>query len=492
MSVKIYQGNCLEVLRTLPKESIHCVVTSPPYWGLRSYGTNPRIWDGDPNCNHEWVGFKRKGMSGGPSEKQESNVGSWHKNHEQGFCEKCGAWRGEFGLEPTPELYVNHLVQIFSEIRRVLRKDGTAWLNLGDSYAGGGRNSGNSWEHTTDKQRSNKGSFTEPSSIPCGLKAKDLVGIPWRSAFALQADGWWLRSEIIWAKGVSGQKQTMDQITEAIDQCDLSDEQKNSVIENINLYVGNPMPESVTDRPARAHEHIFLLTKSKKYYYDNEAVKEEAVTGGKKVSLGEKSFSKRQESGMGVSFSGNAKKDTHTVLPKRNMRDVWAITTKGFKGAHFATFPLDLIEPCIKAGTSEKGCCPKCGAPMKRITKSKSKQKAKKWSGSDRKNGCPVGGGHVGRTGAWESETYGKIQWKLTCKCKGIKKTNPCVVYDPFGGSGTTAIVASGYNQDAILSEMNPEYVEMARKRILDETGIESKVIIHGKVAKERTAKNRE
>lgn len=241
-SFQLIQSDCLTALREMSISSINCCVTSPPYWGLRDYGVS-----------------------------------------------------GQIGAEETPQQYVENLVGIFREVRRVLTEDGTLWLNLGDSYAA---------------NRSYK--------VPAGLKPKDLIGIPWRTAFALQEDGWYLRSEIIWNKP-------------------------------------NAMPESVRDRPTKAHEQIFLLTKSEKYYYDAVAIREPSANAGKVVRLGAKSFSKRQAAGSGVSPSGNALKDTFTVPAFRNKRSVWDITTKPFKGAHFAVFPPEIPATCILAG------CPPAG-----------------------------------------------------------------------------------------------------------------------------------
>ncbi len=262
-SVDIRIGDCLEVLRTLPDESVHCVVSSPPYWGQRDYKIEPSIWGGDPACPHEFtcetvereirtgLGLAALGERYRGGGHKQAKVG--HVKHEHGFCTRCGAWRGALGLEPTWQLYVAHIVEVFREVRRVLRKDGTLWLNLGDCYAtgagavgehSGGGDQGARWAGASpergercrslrDGRHAGKhtamtalGPMTQPNRMPQpGLKPKDLVGIPWRVAFALQDDGWFLRQDIIWQKA-------------------------------------NPMPESVTDRPTTAHEHIFLLSKS--------------------------------------------------------------------------------------------------------------------------------------------------------------------------------------------------------------------------------------
>ena len=305
--IKILQGDCLESLINLESKSINTCVTSPPYFGLRDYGAD-----------------------------------------------------GQMGLEETPEEFVENLVKVFREVKRVLRDDGTVWLNLGDSYGqqkGKGFNT-NAKEGYTNRVQEMQKKYGD-IKVKTGLPAKNLIGIPWRVAFALQQDGWYLRQDIIWHKP-------------------------------------NPMPESVRDRCTKSHEYIFLLSKNKKYYYDNEVIKEDAKNNGKEISLGEKSFSKGQAKGKNVQESGNALNDTYTVKPKRNKRSVWTVTTKPFKGAHFAVFPIDLIEPCVLAG-------------------------------------CPEGG----------------------------------TVLDPFSGSGTTGLVAKNNNRNAILLELNPEYIEIAKARIV-------------------------
>jgi DNA modification methylase len=247
MTVDLRLGDCVEVMRGLPEGSVHCCVTSPPYFGLRDYGV-----------------------------------------------------AGQIGLERTPDEFVAKMVAVFREVRRVLRDDGTLWLNLGDSYGVVGSNG----------QCLTKGAG--------GLAPKQLLGMPWRVALALQADGWYLRSDIIWHKP-------------------------------------NPMPESVTDRPTKSHEYLFLLAKSERYYFDAEAVREKATHAGKVVSLGPKSLSRGQAAGMGVKASGNGLAESVTVAAGRNVRTVWTVATQPYKGAHFATFPCKLVEPCIKAGCPEGG-----------------------------------------------------------------------------------------------------------------------------------------
>jgi site-specific DNA-methyltransferase (adenine-specific) len=303
----VYVGDCLESLRTMPEKSVHCCVTSPPYWGLRDYGT--ARWDGgDAECDHRTVAT-------GGNEKQGPNKGN---NNREGMpyrdtCGKCGAIRvdGQLGLEKTPEEYVAKMVEVFREVRRVLRDDGTLWLNLGDSYAATTKQTG---QNDRDRPHNGEprgtydvgtaGDKTQIRTNLNGLKTKDLVGIPWRVAFALQADGWWLRQDIIWAKP-------------------------------------NPMPESVTDRCTKSHEYVFLLSKSAKYFYDSEAVKE--------ASAGREVFGNWVKGQPCPDRNDNARQNMDRQ-ETRNRRSVWHISTRPYKGAHFATFPPALIEPCIKAG----------------------------------------------------------------------------------------------------------------------------------------------
>jgi DNA modification methylase len=328
MSVRILHGDCRDTLRTLPDASVHCCVTSPPYFGLRDYGNAAQI-----------------------------------------------------GLEPTPDEYVSQMVEVFREVRRVLSNDGTLWLNLGDSYAGGGtigrndagRDIGGGGNKLGSGNPGTQGSRARIES----LKAKDLIGIPWRVAFALQADGWFLRQDIIWHKP-------------------------------------NPMPESVRDRCTKAHEYVFLLSKSERYFYDIEAMQEQA-TDSTSLRLAQDIANQRGSDRVpgktngamkavkgrfvrpGVDTNGGGQGDGAMSYPAltRNKRSVWTIATQPFSEAHFATMAPELAKTCIKAG-------------------------------------CPEGG----------------------------------TVLDPFGGAGTTGLVADQLQRDAVLCELNPEYISIARRRI--------------------------
>lgn len=328
MTVTILEGDCRAVLKTLASGSIHTCVTSPPYFNLRDYGHDEQI-----------------------------------------------------GTEDTPTAFVAHLVQVFREVRRVLRDDGTLWLNIGDTYA-------------------------SSKKLP-GLKPKDLIGLPWMVAFALRADGWYLRQDNIWNKT-------------------------------------NAMPDTATDRPGSAHEHVFLLTKHRHYYYDNVAVKHAEPYILNRNSL--------------KSEDPNAS----------NLRSVWSIpTSSAGKGEHFATFPAKLAARCIKAGTSQHGCCPACGAPWVRVTEEVSAEK--KWGKSIRADapGAVVSPTSIFRTGI--QRTRATVGWKESCTCAAADDVVPCVVLDCFGGYGTTAVVAERLQRDSIYVELKPEYVAKARLRIYND-----------------------
>ncbi len=456
---EIKQGHVLDVLKTLPDDSVHCVVTSPPYWGLRSYKTEPQVWDGDPACGHEWGNEQVHRASGGlnsttigSGKGQSTSSGSLFVASHGCWCQRCGAWRGELGMEPTPELYVRHLVEAFREIKRVLRTDGTCWLNMGDSYVGG---KGASGQASPDYQQrrleagvslnqahQHLGLRTRPTDDRAmlratGLKPKDLVGVPWETAFALRADGWYLRSDVIWAKP-------------------------------------NPMPESVTDRPTKAHEYVFLLAKSAHYFFDQEAVREVAAYDGRKDTRmkGSEKYAEGfvpTQSAHTVHTRGHERWPHHTLTgqPARNLRTVWTIPTQPFKGAHFATFPQKIVEPCIKAGTSEKGCCTKCSAPWKRQIK----LVGGRTTGHDTRNAAKAieqgifNAGHATHpVRDDEIARHETIGWQPTCHCNAA--IQPCLLLDPFCGSGTTAVVALKLGRRFLGIELNPDYIQLATQRI--------------------------
>ena len=405
---RVIIGHAMEALRSLPDESVHCCVTSPPYWGLRVYGT-AQSFGGESACQHEWgeeliLRGPAQGASASSQRQGRTSVAEARsRGRSQGaFCQKCSAWRGELGCEPVPDMYVQHLVEIFREVRRVLRDDGTLWLNLGDCFARSvakGEKFRQKIPHRYTRAN-NPDKLTGPD-IPPGLKEKDVVGIPWRVAFALQADGWWLRSDIVWHKP-------------------------------------NCMPESVTDRPVKAHEYVFLLSKRERYFYDAEAIKHPASEASLK-RIAQPNFSNQQGGPKDYRGGTNPNRSCRQTLenfaanPSRSMRSVWTIPTTSYSGAHFACFPEALVIPCIKAGTSEKGCCPACNAPWKR------------------------------------RKTVG---WQPSCSCHvqtmGMNPLDPvpCVVIDPFLGSGTTALVAAKLGRRCVGIELQAKYEGLIKERL--------------------------
>lgn len=312
----IYNGNCVDVLRTIEDQSIQCCVTSPPYYGLRDYGTGTWI-GGDPKCPHRRLSKFSDRITTG--HKQPEPIGNVGDAIYKTICPLCGAVREDkqIGLEESPEEYVSRLVDVFREVRRVLKDDGTLWLNIGDSYAGSGngRNPDGTPNVKSGSINSASKGTTEGFIFKRGdgnAKPKDMIGIPWMLAFALRDDGWYLRQDIIWAKP-------------------------------------NPMPESVRDRCTKSHEYIFLLSKSPKYYYSNEAIKEPTKTNDNIVR--DRDATKLNNTPGRTKMKG-LKTNRYK---KRNKRDVWMVSTKPFKEAHFATFPEDLIVPCILAGCPAGG-----------------------------------------------------------------------------------------------------------------------------------------
>jgi DNA modification methylase len=433
--VQLRHGDCRDVLASMDAGSVQTCVTSPPYWGLRDYGLEPVLWDGDADCEHEWgqslpkAGKVSHGQGGstltGGHESWENRDGG-----SQGRNCACGAWRGCLGLEPTPELYVQHIVEVFRAVWRVLRDDGTLWLNLGSSYASSA--SGNpTWEGwQTGGVKDASKNYNPRSTVTDGFKAKDLIPTDWLCALALQADGWYLRSAITLCKRA-------------------------------------PMPESVTDRPTNATEMMFLLTKKPRYFYDQEAVREP----NKPESEERYRYALDGSYTPGTAYP-NEKRDKPQqwkLNPSgRNLWNYWVITPSGSADAHYATFSADFVEKPILAGTPEKGACAACGAPWERVVEkgftSHSAQTATTYPTGMNANRLALlrqAARGTGREYVNESTT---TRHRPACDCNAA--TEPATVLDPFGGSGTTGVIAQKLGRRAVLIDAKEEYLKMAKKRL--------------------------
>lgn len=420
-------------------DSVHCAVCSPPYWGLRVYkGAQSRIWGGDSACEHEWDEVTVKFYKHEEPHKYAEADDEKPDLVKSAYCTKCGAWLGALGLEPTVDQYVANMVQIGEEVKRILHPSGTWWLNIGDCYSGSGGAGG---DYNVGGLKDGQPRY--PGRNVENLKPKDLVGVPWRLAFALQDAGWWLRKDIVW-------------------------------------YKPNAMPESVTDRPTSAHEYMFLLSKSHKYYYDADAIAEPAIYAGD--TRGARTDARR----------GTSMKSVSGTTPKmRNKRDVWIINTRPYGGAHFAAYPPDLVEPCVKAGSSEYGVCSNCGAPWERNKQAVSKPDRSTQEKREYMIEAVPGRETASRmnTKNMEAIVYEQLGWLPTCDCvwdcpdkdQPQHWQTPCPicsenlpypivaakVFDPFIGTGTTLQVARALGRVGVGVDLSLAYLQQARKRLM-------------------------
>lgn len=454
-------GDALKILRAFPDGVIDCAITSPPYWGLRDYDLKPLIWNGDSGCKHVWGNeIVRQGQ----------------------FCQSCNAWLGSLGLEPTIEMYVNHLVQIFGEIRRVLKDTGTIWVNMGDGYCA---NVGKGFKPDGGRQQGTLGNIN-PFKHP--TKPKDLIGMPWRLAFALQADGWYFRNDNIYFK-----KNPMPESIQG------SGWYRHRVKGGSGDLIDCPGCEKCGDndgyvlrmnagRCTKSHEYLFFLTKSSSYYCDMEAIREPHQD-----KLGTEQYSKNNRHGLSAKdyiWSGKTGDGRPSLLMNdhrynpagRNKRTVWPLATQPFPEAHFATFPEALVEPCIKAGTSERGNCAECGKPWVRVIEKGEKTNIGSTNlrptitGEDYKH-QKTQAAHRARDGVvpnwgYKNKTTG---WKPSCECEA-KIVKP-IVLDPFMGSGTVALVAKKLGRDYLGIELSMEYLKIIRKRLFKQLGIKARAI---------------
>lgn len=438
--IQVHQGHVLDVLARMDAGSVQCCVTSSPYWGLRTYPECEVVWGGaDADCEHVWGEVQKRPHETRTNKdfNQRSGNASGDRQQEKGgrkggasgrFCQRCGAWFGELGLEPTIDLYLEHMVSVMRGVRRVLRDDGCCWLNIGDSYAA------NRSYQVRDNKHCDVGNETG-MSVPAGLKPKDLCMIPARLALALQADGWWIRSQVVWAKGVSF----------------------------CPTYAGSVMPESVTDRPVSAYELVYLLTKEARYYYDAEAVREVgSIPAGTMAAKG----SAERKGAKGV----NARPPEYAEYTgMRHLRNVWTINPQPSKKAHYASFPEALVEPCVKAGSSPRAC-ELCGAPWERVVETtrtfeSGSGKAGNIPSGKHPDGCQGGGDtqDVRRGPCLHTRTTG---WRPTCEHADDPGKAQCVVLDPFCGTGTVGYVCNRLGRSFVGIELSPEYVKMCRQRL--------------------------
>jgi DNA modification methylase len=433
--VRIWHGDALEQLAAMPDASVQCIVTSPPFWGLRDYGTGSWV-GGAADCDHLGEPFRTKASINANCGTGQDVKNAADRQPFKSACGKCGARRvdQQIGLEETPDEWCQRLVAVFREARRVLRDDGVLWLEVGDTYcstAPGTRNVLDEKVGTGASQRA-----VMRAETPAGMKPKDLVGAPWLLAFALRADGWYLRSDTIWARP-------------------------------------NPMPESVTDRPTKSHSYVFLLTKSARYMYDADAIRDPqseltvAMYGHRENGAQERTglTDDAREAAMAKTARPSAEGRWQNVQPdgRRNARSVWQIATEPTPFAHFATFPQALVERCILAGTSERGACSVCGAPWRRVTE---RATVGAQATNNAREDDPHGGRHD-RTGfAGQAVPHvTTVGWEASCPHVDAP-VKPCVVLDPFMGSGTTALVARRLGRHAVGVELNVEYLAIAATRL--------------------------
>lgn len=470
----ILRGNARSI--PLASDCVQAVITSPPYWALRKYtGEQVSVWGPRTSCYHVFMphgrtphhpdrGTEGKTPSGsgriGGKRNQKSKVARGVSAQLGETCAKCGSWRGSFGLEPSIEMYVQHTIEILAEVWRVLRPDGVVFWNVGDSYAAGKPK--DQLEVSYGRYPSDGFSNRQSRKPDFPLKPKDLCLIPHRIAIAAQAWGWWVRSIIVWSKP-------------------------------------NPMPESCKDRPTDSYELVLMFTKSRKYFWDPWAVMEPSSSNTHGRGTGDGGPKHRAKVKDGIQHS-NWAESTREVLATRNLRNVWEFVTQPYKGAHFATFPEELPRRCILAATSERGACARCGAPYKRIVKPMPTS-GKSWNTKDLKDQgvnrnqqnefagkefykTRYGGKHheaprqmnvrrlimnvkkLRDAGGEHDNPFlpgETVGWVRTCSCKIVAPAKPCVVLDPFAGSGTTGKVAIELNRSAVLLDLS--YHDHADKR---------------------------
>lgn len=562
--VVIWQGDCRAVGPRLKPQSIQAIITSPPYWNLRDYRAEPQVWDGVDGCEHEWGNetFRNKGGHGQDKTLNPTATRSARDAAQSictgNWCQRCGAWRGSLGLEPTPDMFIAHLVACFEALRPAMRDDGTLWVNIGDSYVSHGIGKADKFSdpyRTAERKTMNKPHQMGVTECPPGLQPGDLCGIPHRFAEAMQAAGWKRRADIVWAKGVSfcptysgsvmpesvsgtrwerhrvkmknhgrGKEPYRSGSNPERLQCDHNGRDFAKDAEWLDCPGcekcaphGGYVLRSGQWRPTRGYEMLYLFTKGDRYFCDGENGREAGCFDGRNDTLCK--GSEKYAGGAGLPETTTvqgAHERPHERWPNgntRNIRNVWAIGTQAFKGAHFATFPQRLVEPIIRIATPDEGVCPTCGAPWARVVETTRTHE----SGSGRSGNLPTGkepdgkqgGGATGDVRNGPCVHTRTITWRPTCDCYDTRhcclchkeltpevlKTSdsrpcghivcgecadtvedwehecdmapvPALVCDPFCGSGTMGYVAAKLGQNFVGCELSKPYCDMAIERI--------------------------
>lgn len=459
----LYLGDAWDLASQLEPESMDCLITSPPYWGLRDYGLPPVVIGGDVGCEHEWsseLPHGRRGNRGVSGTGGNLNPSLDESGQGAGagtggsYCTHCGAWRGQFGLEPHPQLYIDHLVDLFERLRPALKATATVWLNLGDSYGGCSFVPGDS----TDRPKNagdRRTSRRRKQVTDNWLRPKQLLGMPWRVAIAMQEAGWLLRNAMVWRKP-------------------------------------NPMPSSVRDRLSCTYEHVFLFVKEPRYHFDLDAVREASVEPNRKRgpadTFGGSSWEERGQHSEGGAWhprggadiaQGNSIAEKTNHASGKNPGDVRTWPTAPFPEAHFATFPPALPEWCLRAGCPNEVCV-ECGKPKVRVVEQVERDSADypAYDGKGALDEVPGGNGRNAPrkkvAGGSSLARYDRrdMGWEPTCSCS--TDFRPGCVLDPFAGAGTVLCVAKEMGLRGIGFELSPEYVEMAGRRI-EEWGLDTK-----------------
>jgi len=527
MSAIFLEGDARSILPNLPANWFHCCVTSPPYYGLRKYDGGEEVWDGDENCEHKWVDSSLP-RSGGVGDYEVGRVGNArarigsHESKKSDMCVKCGAWKGQLGAEPSPELYIQHLIQVMREVRRVLRPDGIFWINIGDSWAGSG--GAHKPEHANPgiSKSASRGGIPRGDASYNSAKPLDMILIPQQLALAARADGWYVRSIPIWSKkspmpeSVSGWRWERHKVPQCPN-CKSYSSFRNRVCkvcgwkksanrgeaeawraetgqQEHNEDGGFRSDSFMVDcpgcpkcekndgyilrkgswRPTDSYEFILMLTKTNNYYCDKYTVVEPITASTKKRVKSGLRHTHPADVGVGI-----PPVDTGVMGQRfgpdggRNLRSVWEFSTTPGKFQHYAAFPPRLPEICIKASISEKGCCPRCGAPyvrvIERVVIGKLEERPYSGHGQLRSNGTDGDNGGQGTTlGQQDKISVITTGWRPTCSCEPADSV-PCRVLDPFSGAGTTSLAAERLGVDSIGIDTSALYVQISKERLAND-----------------------